>query len=156
RGRVYPALHRGLGPDPATAVPALRLPRHARPATAELAASALCARCRRRRNGGILRPAPVSRRAGRTAARPGILRRRRPKGNDLARTAFTSGTTGDPKAVLHLHNTTNCAARFVNEGHRVGTDSVLLTFLPVGLNWGLLNVLQAIFAGCTLVLQEVF
>ena len=35
-------------------------------------------------------------------------------------------------------------------------DSVLLTFLPVGLNWGLLNVLQAIFAGCTLVLQDVF
>ncbi len=85
-----------------------------------------------------------------------LLRRRQPKANDLARTAFTSGTTGDPKAVLHLHNTTNCAARFVNEGHRIGPDSVLLAFLPVGLNWGLLNVLQAIFAGCTLVLQEVF
>jgi len=85
-----------------------------------------------------------------------LLRRRRPKGNDLARTPFTSGTTGDPKAVLHLHNTTNCAARFVNEGHRVGPDSVLLAFLSVGLNWGLLNVLQAIFAGCTLILQEVF
>ncbi|MBV8088335.1 MAG: AMP-binding protein [Alphaproteobacteria bacterium] len=85
-----------------------------------------------------------------------LLRRRRPKGNDLARTAFTSGTTGDPKAVLHLHNTTNCAARFVNEGHRIGPESVLLAFLPVGLNWGLLNVLQAIFAGCTLVLQELF
>jgi acyl-CoA synthetase (AMP-forming)/AMP-acid ligase II len=84
------------------------------------------------------------------------LCRRRPRANDLARTAFTSGTTGDPKAVLHLHNTTNCAARFVNEGHRIGADSVLLTFLPVGLNWGLLNVLQAIFAGCTLVLQDVF
>ena len=85
-----------------------------------------------------------------------LLRRRRPKGNDLARTAFTSGTTGDPKAVLHLHNTTNCAARFVNAGHRIGPESILLAFLPVGLNWGLLNVLQAIFAGCTLLLQELF
>jgi non-ribosomal peptide synthetase component E (peptide arylation enzyme) len=84
------------------------------------------------------------------------LRRRRPRANDLSRTAFTSGTTGDPKAVLHLHNTTNCAARFVNEGHRIDSDSVLLAFLPVGLNWGLLNVLQAVFAGCTIVLQEVF
>jgi acyl-CoA synthetase (AMP-forming)/AMP-acid ligase II len=84
------------------------------------------------------------------------LRERRPRANNLSRTAFTSGTTGDPKAVLHLHNTTNCAARFVNEGHRIGADSVLLTFLPVGLNWGLLNVLQAMFAGCTIVLQEVF
>jgi acyl-CoA synthetase (AMP-forming)/AMP-acid ligase II len=84
------------------------------------------------------------------------LRERRPRANVLSRTAFTSGTTGDPKAVLHLHNTTNCAARFVNEGHRIDSDSVLLTFLPVGLNWGLLNVLQAVFAGCTIVLQEVF
>jgi non-ribosomal peptide synthetase component E (peptide arylation enzyme) len=84
------------------------------------------------------------------------LRKRRPRANDLSRTAFTSGTTGDPKAVLHLHNTTNCAARFVNEGHRVDSNSVLLAFLPVGLNWGLLNVLQALFAGCTIVLQQVF
>ncbi len=84
------------------------------------------------------------------------LRRRRPRANDLCRAAFTSGTTGDPKAVLHLHNTTNCAARFVNETHRIGPDSVLLAFLPVGLNWGLLNVLQGIFAGCPVVLQEVF
>jgi acyl-CoA synthetase (AMP-forming)/AMP-acid ligase II len=83
-------------------------------------------------------------------------RRRRPRANDLCRTAFTSGTTGDPKAVLHLHNTTNCAARFVNETHRIGPDSVLLAFLPVGLNWGLINVLQGIFAGCAVILQEVF
>jgi acyl-CoA synthetase (AMP-forming)/AMP-acid ligase II len=84
------------------------------------------------------------------------LRGRRPRANDLCRTAFTSGTTGDPKAVLHLHNTTNCAARFVNETHRIGPDSVLLAFLPVGLNWGLINVLQGIFAGCPVILQEVF
>jgi acyl-CoA synthetase (AMP-forming)/AMP-acid ligase II len=84
------------------------------------------------------------------------LRRRRPHANELCRTAFTSGTTGDPKAVLHLHNTTNCAAKFVNETHRIGPDSVLLVFLPVGLNWGLLNVLQGVFAGCHVVLQEVF
>jgi acyl-CoA synthetase (AMP-forming)/AMP-acid ligase II len=94
--------------------------------------------------------------AGEPGIEPKQLRRRRPSANDLSRTAFTSGTTGDPKAVLHLHNTTNCAARFVNEGHRIDEDSVLLAFLPVGLNWGLLNVLQAVFAGCTIVLQEVF
>jgi acyl-CoA synthetase (AMP-forming)/AMP-acid ligase II len=94
--------------------------------------------------------------AGEPEINPKQLRRRRPSANDLSRTAFTSGTTGDPKAVLHLHNTTNCAARFVNEGLRIDEDSVLLAFLPVGLNWGLLNVLQAVFAGCTIVLQEVF
>jgi cyclohexanecarboxylate-CoA ligase len=56
------------------------------------------------------------------------LRGRRPRANDLSRTAFTSGTTGDPKAVLHLHNTTNCAARFVNEGHRIDSYSVCSRF----------------------------
>ena len=81
---------------------------------------------------------------------------RRPHGDDLARTAFTSGTTGNPKAVLHLHNTTNCALKFLNRGQRVTSDSVLQVFLPVGLNWGLFNVLQAIHAGCTVVLQDIF
>ena len=58
------------------------------------------------------------------------LRERRPRANVLSRTAFTSGTTGDPKAVLHLHNTTNCAARFVNEGHRVIRIVYCLRFCP--------------------------
>jgi non-ribosomal peptide synthetase component E (peptide arylation enzyme) len=44
---------------------------------------------------------------------------RRPHGDDLARVAFTSATTGDPKAVLHLHNTTNSAVRFANRGHGI-------------------------------------
>jgi non-ribosomal peptide synthetase component E (peptide arylation enzyme) len=84
------------------------------------------------------------------------LASRRPHGDDLMRTAFTSGTTGDPKAVLHLHNTTNCALKFLNRGQCITADSVLLTFLPVGLNWGLFNILQAIHAGCSVVLQDTF
>ena len=63
------------------------------------------------------------------------LRARRPHPNAFCRTAFTSGTTGDPKAVLHLHNTTNAAIVFLNELHRIGVKSVLMAFLPVGLNW---------------------
>jgi acyl-CoA synthetase (AMP-forming)/AMP-acid ligase II len=84
------------------------------------------------------------------------LRARRPHGDDLARVAFTSGTTGDPKAVLHLHNTTNSAVRFANRGHGITRDSIVLVFLPAGMNWGLLNVLQALEAGCTLIMQDVF
>ena len=87
---------------------------------------------------------------------PGTLRSCRPDADQLARTAFTSGTTGNPKAVLHTHNTTNCALRFLNRGQRISADSVLLVFLPVGLNWGLFNVLQAIEAGCRVILQDVF
>jgi acyl-CoA synthetase (AMP-forming)/AMP-acid ligase II len=93
---------------------------------------------------------------GKPAPDDASLRRRRPHPNALMRTAFTSGTTGDPKAVLHLHNTTNCACYFLNEGQRIGPDSVLLVFLPVGLNWGLMNTLQALFAGCRMVLQDIF
>ena len=84
------------------------------------------------------------------------LRARRPGPNALMRTAFTSGTTGDPKAVLHIHNTSNYMCWVLNDGQRIGPDSVLLTFLPAGLNWGLGCVLQALFAGCTLILQDVF
>ena len=84
------------------------------------------------------------------------LRERRPKPNALQRTAFTSGTTGDPKAVLHIHNTSNYMCWVLNDGQRIMQDSVFLTFLPVGLNWGLGCVCQALFAGCTLVLQDVF
>ena len=88
--------------------------------------------------------------------RDAILRARRPHGDDLARVAFTSGTTGDPKAVLHLHNTTNSAVRFANRGHGITRDSVVLVFLPAGMNWGLLNVLQALEAGCTAIMLDVF
>jgi acyl-CoA synthetase (AMP-forming)/AMP-acid ligase II len=84
------------------------------------------------------------------------LRARRPHGDDLARVAFTSGTTGDPKAVLHLHNTTNSAVRFANRGHGITRDSVVLVFLPAGMNWGLLNVLQALETGCALIMLDVF
>ena len=87
---------------------------------------------------------------------PDMLRSRRPGADHLARTAFTSGTTGNPKAVLHTHNTTNCALGFLNRGQRIAADSVLLVFLPVGLNWGLFNVLQAIDAGCRVILQDIF
>jgi acyl-CoA synthetase (AMP-forming)/AMP-acid ligase II len=84
------------------------------------------------------------------------IRAQRPGGDDLARVAFTSGTTGDPKAVLHLHNTTNSAVRFANRGHGITRDSVVLVFLPAGMNWGLINVLQALEAGCALIMLDVF
>jgi acyl-CoA synthetase (AMP-forming)/AMP-acid ligase II len=91
-----------------------------------------------------------------TAIDEQALREHRPHPNALQRTAFTSGTTGDPKAVLHIHNTSNYMCWILNDGQRITQDSVFLTFLPAGLNWGLGCVCQALFAECTLVLQDVF
>ncbi|HXP74131.1 MAG TPA: AMP-binding protein [Stellaceae bacterium] len=84
------------------------------------------------------------------------LRKLRPNGNHLARVLFTSGTTGDPKAVMHTHNTTACACIFQNRDYGITGESALLLFLPVGLNWGFFNTLQAIQAGCKLVYMDVF
>jgi len=75
---------------------------------------------------------------------------------DVMRMCFTSGTTGNPKGVLHDFNTTLCAARILNKEMRVTENDVLLCYLPVGLNWGYLTVLQAVLAGARAVLLERF
>ncbi|MFI4989154.1 MAG: AMP-binding protein, partial [Alphaproteobacteria bacterium] len=84
------------------------------------------------------------------------LRRQRPGGNDLARVLFTSGTTGDPKAVTHTHNSSACSSLAHNREYGIGADSIILLFLPVGLNWGFGMTLQAIQAGCKLVYMDIF
>ena len=87
---------------------------------------------------------------------PRVLRAPRPHGNDVCRFAFTSGTTGDPKAVTHSYNTSAAAARSSVRDQNVSSDSALLLFLPVGLNWGLGMTKQALISGCKLVYLERF
>lgn len=76
--------------------------------------------------------------------------------NEVFRMAFTSGTTGNPKAVLHSHNTTLPTAIYKNQDLVIGEDDVILIYLPVGLNWGYLALLQTILAGCRAVLLDRF
>lgn len=76
--------------------------------------------------------------------------------DEIFRMAFTSGTTGDPKCVLHSFNTTLYAARLLNTDMRVTADDVLLIYLPMGLNWGYLTLLQTLMAGARAVLLERF
>ena len=76
--------------------------------------------------------------------------------NEIFRMAFTSGTTGDPKCVLHSFNTTICAVRLINDDMKVTDRDVMLVYLPVGLNWGYLCLLQTIIAGGRSVLLERF
>src|SRR5262249_11256756 len=57
------------------------------------------------------------------------------------------GTTGNPKGVMHSHNTTLAACRILNGDLGLGRDDVMLIWLPLGLNWGYLTLVQAVLAG---------
>jgi non-ribosomal peptide synthetase component E (peptide arylation enzyme) len=76
--------------------------------------------------------------------------------DQVMRMCFTSGTTGNPKGVLHSFNTTLCAAKFLNEDMQVSDQDVFLIWLPLGLNWGYLTLLQALMAGAKAILIERF
>jgi non-ribosomal peptide synthetase component E (peptide arylation enzyme) len=76
--------------------------------------------------------------------------------DDVMRMAFTSGTTGNPKGVMHSFNTTLPAARIINEAMQVTERDVLLVYLPLGLNWGYLTLLQSIMVGARAVLLDRF
>lgn len=76
--------------------------------------------------------------------------------NDVYRMAFTSGTTGNPKNVLHSFNTTVPALRYLTRDMEVTRDEVFLIYLPIGLNWGYLILTQALMLGARVVLQDRF
>lgn len=76
--------------------------------------------------------------------------------NEVCRMCFTSGTTGNPKCALHSFNTTLYAVDLLNTDMQVTEREVMLVFLPLGLNWGYITLLQNILAGGRLVLMERF
>jgi acyl-CoA synthetase (AMP-forming)/AMP-acid ligase II len=75
---------------------------------------------------------------------------------DVMRMCFTSGTTGNPKGVLHCFNTTLCTCETFNTELAVTENDVMLDYLPVGLNWGYMTLVQAVMAGARVVLMERF
>jgi len=75
---------------------------------------------------------------------------------DVMRMCFTSGTTGNPKGVLHCFNTTLTTCETFNRELGVTKREVMLDYLPVGLNWGYMTLVQAAMAGARVVLMERF
>lgn len=74
----------------------------------------------------------------------------------VMRMAFTSGTTGNPKGVMHSHETTLPAARILNGDLGLGPEDRMMVWLPLGLNWGYLTLVQSVMAGAIAVLLERF
>lgn len=79
-----------------------------------------------------------------------------PSTSDVERLLFTSGSSGDPKGVLHTYDTTMIGNVWQNESQGVDEDSVMLLFLPVTMNWGMMHVFQTALARCRLILLEGF
>jgi non-ribosomal peptide synthetase component E (peptide arylation enzyme) len=76
--------------------------------------------------------------------------------DEVFRMAFTSGTTGNPKCVLHSFNTTLPACRILTRDMQASEKDVFLIYLPVGLNWGYLLLVQALLLGARVVLLDRF
>ena len=111
---------------------------------------------------GVVRGTPLPRhgeprrRRGDAAARPRASCRCAMDADTVMRMAFTSGTTGNPKGVMHSHNTTLAAGRILNGDVGLAADDVMLIWLPLGLNWGYLTLVQSILAGAKAVLLDRF
>ena len=76
--------------------------------------------------------------------------------NEIFRIAFTSGTTGNPKCVMHSFNSSVPAVRFnARDMQRTEADTTLI-FLPLGLNWGYLELVETLLLGAKAVLLDRF
>ncbi|MEE8435986.1 MAG: AMP-binding protein [bacterium] len=76
--------------------------------------------------------------------------------NEIFRMAFTSGTTGNPKGVIHSQNTTVSTSIIQNQDMGFTGEEVFLIYLPLGLNWGFLALVQIIALGARAVLMDRF
>ena len=78
------------------------------------------------------------------------------RGGDLAALIYTSGSTGDPKGVMSSHRSMASAARSIIAYLENREDDVILNALPLSFDYGLYQVLMAVFFGGTVVLERSF
>lgn len=77
--------------------------------------------------------------------------------DSLSEIAFTSGTTGEPKGVMHTHNTNLCPVQGLIRRQRLGSDDVILMASTFGHNTGFVYGGQLpVVLGGTVVLMEVW
>ena len=77
-----------------------------------------------------------------------------PAADAVANLAFTTGSSGEPKGVLHTHNTSMLAVRSTAERQGLGEDDVFHAALPVGHTFGhFYGVRLGLLAGGRIVMQ---
>ena len=85
-----------------------------------------------------------------------LFRSRRPDPNDVTEIMYTSGTTGEPKGVMHTANTLLRKGRLASELFGFKDDYVLFMGSPLAHQTGFMYAcILAICNGCKCVLQDV-
>ena len=74
--------------------------------------------------------------------------------NQIVYLAFTSGTTGTPKGVMHSDNTLLANARAIAADWAIDTDSVVYSLSPLSHNLGFGAMVMALAAGGELVIHD--
>lgn len=75
---------------------------------------------------------------------------------DLAALIYTSGSSGEPKGVMHSHQTMMFAAASVAAYLRINASDRLHCALPLAFSYGLYHLLMAVNQGAQLVLEHSF
>lgn len=75
---------------------------------------------------------------------------------DLAALVYTSGTTGEPKGVMHSHGGLVFSVESIAEYLRLDADDRILSVLPIAFTYGLSQLLLAVRLGATLLLERSF
>jgi cyclohexanecarboxylate-CoA ligase len=84
-----------------------------------------------------------------------FLAARRPKADDVMQLLYTSGTTGEPKGVMHTANTLLSNLRPYAERLRLGADDVVLMASPMAHQTGFMyGLVMPVMLGATAVLQD--
>lgn len=85
------------------------------------------------------------------------LDRLKPAPSDIDIVMFSSGTTGEPKGILHSHFSSHRAISNSFERMGMNGEDVILTFSPMGHATGFNNGVELpLFLGCRSVLQEIW
>ena len=75
---------------------------------------------------------------------------------ELATLVYTSGTTGEPKGVMHSHAGLVFATESIADYLRLGEDDRILSVLPIAFTYGLSQLLLSVRLGATLLLERSF